>query len=774
MEDTTAVELRRVAHSQVLVGDGAVAVRIQPGGGTSLEATPGIINALTLRALPPLRGRARAAELAGRDAVLAAALDDLVAGRQIQLVGAAGAGRRAVALALVDLAAARSLPGAVLLGGPEPYSLDSLYSRLAGLFFDVRWHEPDEQALRAVTERLAPSGLITVTDFDLSGDEAQRLLQTFPQCRFVVTSSVPTLQDRAAVHAVTPLTEDDAVALVRGVLGRELTEPERAQALAAHARALGRAAALVTSAAFLRRAAEDPRRTGLVALPPEQQTALLVAGLEDRVRQVLAALAAFGPAPGWLFPLLGPGGQATDPAALVAALEYPGLITLVEDGYAAETGSVGIPDVAGVAERLCAAYDQAVAPNAPSPVPPPRFALEVVRALIAAQAWDPACRLARAAAVAAMSAGRVGPWSELVSFGAQAARAAGRREDLRYFLHEQHTDALLRNDAAAAAAVLLALAALLRPAAPLSSVPRLGRSRAGRALRTGRRAAMAGHGTGAATMVVVVAAAAGALVGAGQHPKTAAGAGHGTSVAVGAAWTAASPTTAPSWTVTLSSTPTSPLPAAAGAMTAQFPVIRAGVANASERAALNKALEQPILTGADLIAEQKQQETAAGLSTAETFQLAEKTTVTQTGDLLSVLYSYGQDAGGPGQPGAVSLLIRKDTGSVVPQQAILSAAVATPAGASKLQSAVLAYVPSALGINGGAYPLASGCEQSYGNSLVGPAMDVGSGTVTFYVSTVQGGCAGAMPAVVPFDKLTGLINPLIVQLAQVPAGVGVR
>lgn len=124
-------------------------------------------------------------------------------------------------------------------------------------------------------------------------------------------------------------------------------------------------------------------------------------------------------------------------------------------------------DAVAIAERLCHLYVDEKSAGRETGAPT-GFALAVARILCAAQQWDAACRLARAAADDAVASGQLAPWSELLALGVQAAREAGRREDLRYFLRRQHTDALVRNDTAAAAGILLLLAELARsvPAPP--------------------------------------------------------------------------------------------------------------------------------------------------------------------------------------------------------------------------------------------------------------------------------------------------------------------
>ncbi|MEY9931232.1 hypothetical protein ABH926_005881 [Catenulispora sp. GP43] len=777
---STSVDIQRVHRSQVLVGDGNVSVLIQPGGETTLQAGEGLLDSLTLRGLPALRVPPSRGALVGRSSLIAAAAADLDAGRHVQLVGASGVGRAAVARALVVHSAAAQRPGAVLLAGAEPHTLDSLYTRLSGLFFDALWHRPDEPALRAVTGRLGPSGLIVIADCDLAGAEPGRLLETFPQCRFLVTSASasPALEASGSVHEVTALTLADVDLLVAQALGRELSDPEREQAQTAHRLAGGRVAALVTSAAFLRRAAASPQPTELVALPPDRQAELLLAGFDEPTRRVVAALAAFGPAPAWLFPALTENVSGPDSDNLALALAQAGLIQESDDGYAISedatnaAGNVPATETHAIAERLRSAYEQA------SASPPAAFSLEVVRALIAVRDWEPASRLARQASAHAVAAGRMEPWSELVSLGAQAAQEARLTDDLGYFLRQRHTDALLRDDLAAAALLLTALMALPH-AIPPPTPALLTRVRpARRVLSTGRHLAMAGHGAGAVAATVAVAAVAGAAVGSAQSSRPAAATrppAATSSAPALAAWMNPATAGAPTWTLTTSATPLTPLTTAAGTVQAQFPVISSGIADPARRTQAETALQQPIrqvVTGvAKLVSSAKSAGIVnSGYGSGSQSVPTETTTITQAGDLVSVVYRFGDpNAAGPGAPGAIAVLMRKDNATLIPQQAVLTAAATTPDGATRLNALVASLLPPSQAT--AVYPpTATGCAQSSAAGFVGPAIGVTADGLTFYVGTAADSCAGGIAVSVPYSKLNGLVNPLIVSLVGVKGG----
>ena len=743
--------MRRVTRSQILVGDGMVSVSVEAGGETTLEPGGERLARLVVRELPGFRVPARS-EPVGRGGLVEQVAAELAAGRSVQLVGASGVGKGEVAAAVVRRLAAAGRPGAWLLAGGEPHDLESLYRRLAGLFFDLLWYQPDEAALREVTRRLRPRGIVVVTDCELAGETA-RLVESFPECVFLLTSTTPTLGDQGSVHEVAPLTPDEAGELVCRVLGRELRDAEGEQVRRAYELAGGRIAALVTCAAFLRRVADDPRRTELVALPPAEQAALLISGLDEPARRVLRALAAFGPASAGLFPMLAD--TAADAEGMVSRLAYAGLIREADEGYAAAEDAAALErrvtadQARHIGEGLRGVYETRGVSR-----PPAAFALEVVRALVAAESWDPASRLARAAAADAVGGGRVPAWSELIALGADAARAAGRRDDLRYFLRQQHTDALLRNAAAAAALLALALAELLRvPLAP-TSAPAPHRPRVTRSLLHGaRRAATVGHGVGAVAAAIVVAAVAGGVVGATQSPDSLSGGSGAQANAV--------PSTAPTWVITMSSTPLTPIPDAPGTIPAQFPLLTSGASPAA-RAKIDTQLQQPLraeLGAAYMTAKADQ---TVGLASAVSSGSAEKTSAQQAGALESVVYEFNSTA--VYQAASAALLLRTDTGAIIPQSEILTARAETGAGAARLNAIVSSLLPASASIR---TVMAVGCEEPLGDTFVAPAIAVTSSGLTFYISTDGlAGCTGDTAVAVPFNRLTGLVNPLIVQLSQ--------
>ena len=748
----------------VLVADGAVAVQVDVAGETTLTSSDERLERIVARRLPLFRAPQRS-EPVGRDRYVVGVFDSLAAGRSAQLVGPEGSGRREVASTVVRRLAAAGAAGAWLLEGAQAHTLDSLYTRLAGLFFDIRWHEPDESVLRELTRRLHPGGVLVVTDCELPAAEVARLLESFPDCLFLLTSSTATLGGLGAVHELDPLSLHQACELVRRTLGRALRENEERQTRHAYELARGRVAPLVTFAAFLRRVADDPRHTDLVDLPPAQQEAYIVSGLEAGEQRLLRALSAFGAAPLELLSILA--GTEIDAAATVSRLAAAGLVREVDAGFTASAGAaaaVGVQVPAQESSRIGEELYRVYLAPGQAPRPPAPLALAVVQALVTtAQAWDLASRLARVAAADAVAAGRVPVWSKLVALGAQAAKAAGRHDDQLYFLRQQHTGALLRNDAAAAAAITAALAELLRlsPPAPAPSPARLSRSpkarprSASRAMSGIKHVATAGHGAGGVAAAVVAAAVAGGAVGALQ------GSGPPSGPQAATAGSAIS-TSAQAWAITTSPKPLSPLSAAGVTLTAQYPLLAAG-ASGARQASVDALLQQPLREEfADLESHAKASLLTGNLGDSAT----EKTTAHQAGALESVVYDFGEtDTDFVSQVAAISLVLRTDTGAVLPQSQILTPQAQSGVGAARLNALVNSLLPASTSAQTSV--AAVGCRQPFDGADVSPAIAVTATGLTFYVSTNVYTCDGDTPVAVPFDRLDGLVNPLVEQLASI-------
>jgi hypothetical protein len=410
-------------------------------------------------------------------------------------------GRKAIAEAVVRRLGAAGVAGVQLMAGAEPHSLESVYRRLVQVFFGVAWFQPDEAVLRVEAARADLRALIVITDCDLQPADLGRLLGTFPQCRFLLTSRQRTLEhDAGAAYEVDPLTPGQARELITRVLGSNPAGLQNLQAEEAWRLADGHVLRLLQHAAFLDRTASRPGATASLPVPLQQQVAILVAGLSEPARRVLIALSTFS--------------LALDPSVFSAVTGLPAAAhsadELLSAGLISPYGAAYqiSPDAAVVLARAGERTDPQVAADgltALRDAPDPHLLLAVARALRAAGHDARASRIARAGAPLALARGEVEVWIQMVALGTQSAMTARRKPDLEYFLNEQHTDSLLRGDTVAAAAALAALAALLSDHQATPTAVHTG-TRAPRAVRRTRRALSAGHGAGAAGAAVAAAA----------------------------------------------------------------------------------------------------------------------------------------------------------------------------------------------------------------------------------------------------------------------------
>jgi len=499
----SAVMVRDVFRSQVAVGDGNVQILVDMEGSTQFGHVQGGV-ALQVRDVPVLTPRARR-DLVGRDALIEQVSWDLYRQTSVQLFGAPGVGRTAVAEAVLrQLAAVR---GVELRPQNQPHTLESLYRRLVHVFFGEIWYQPEEAVLRLEVARADLHALIVIMDCDLDHEDLSRLLGSFPGCTFLLTSRRQTLsEDIGAAYEVDPLTPGQARQLVTRELGSDLAGLQNLQWTEAYRLAGGQVQRLMEHVAFIKRAATRPGHTDLQLAPLKEQVAILVAGLSEPARQVLIAMATFGItlAPALFGAVTGLPGAVRAAGELVAA----GLVKEEGDAFSITLDAAQIVAEGGERTDPKVAADGLMPLLEASDPPDPHLLLAVARALRDAGNDAYTSWLTRAAAPLALAAGEVEVWIRLVALGAQAASKSRRKLDLEFFLNEQHTSSLLRGDTIAAAAALAALGELLSnqhaPAPAATRTARQGRQ-GRRLIRQGRRALSVHHGVVAAAAIVAVA-----------------------------------------------------------------------------------------------------------------------------------------------------------------------------------------------------------------------------------------------------------------------------
>src|SRR5579872_793672 len=251
------VVVRDIVRSQVAVGNGNVQVQVSVDGVSRISQRDGGVE-LRLREIPPLPLTGRA-ELVGRDTICEQAWQALSAGTSVQLFGRPGVGRSAVAESLLRRASEAGTSCVALHPDNEPHTLDSLYRRLMEVFFDVRWHQPEEAVIQVEAARFGLRALIMITDCDIAADDVSRLLGTFPGCTFLLTSHRRTLMDDAGTALeVDPLTPGQARELITRALGGAPAGLANVQWEEAYRLAGGQVQRLAEHIAFIRRAQSRP------------------------------------------------------------------------------------------------------------------------------------------------------------------------------------------------------------------------------------------------------------------------------------------------------------------------------------------------------------------------------------------------------------------------------------------------------------------------------------------------------------------------------------
>ena len=447
-----------MSGSQVAVGNGNVLIKLSMEGASRFGEREGGVE-LRPREIPVpvIPGRA---DLIGRDELIEQVCQDLLRGKTVQLFGAAGVGRSAVAEAVLRRQAAARVRAVQILPRNEPYTLESLYARLVEAFFGVTWYEPEEAVLRMEVAKAGLSALIMVVDCDLGSDDLERLLASFAGCTFLLTSRRQTLpEDAGAAYEVDPLTSDQAQDLITRSLGGDPSWSQSLQWEEAYRLTGGQVQRFAEHVAFIKRTATRPGQTDLLNVPVKEQVAILLAGLSEPARRAAIALSTYRLtlAPRVFGAVTGLPGAADSAAELITA----GVVT--EEGTAFRIAPDAAEVLAGTGELTdpSVAADGLMALLAETDPPDPHLVLAVARAVHEAGDDTRTTRLTRAGAPRALAAGEIAIWAGLVALGFQAATSSRRKADLIFFLNEQHTGALLQGDKIAAAAALAALGELL-------------------------------------------------------------------------------------------------------------------------------------------------------------------------------------------------------------------------------------------------------------------------------------------------------------------------
>ncbi|MFI1200715.1 hypothetical protein ACH4VR_14910 [Streptomyces sp. NPDC020883] len=441
--------------------------------------------------------------LFGRDDIVAQAAWELAEGTSVQLYGAAGVGKQAIAEAVHRKLAERGRRGHILWPRPgETLTPAILYQRLAEVFFGKPFlREVDETALRAALADVSDVH-ITVFDCALDQPDVARVLQTFSGCTFLFTAPYPTLPASGAAHHIQPLGREAAIELLSSELGLALG-PVGLQHLQfdhVYEMAEGRPQRLFQYAQFIkgsdqwraratREPYDQPPPVDPDQLSPQHQAEALAIALSEPARRVMVALATFGAplAAAWFAPVTG------DPRAADAGPELHdrrlvvhryGAYQITEEAASAVRSQNWAPTSATTAaEGLLSALMPApttVPTSEPvsepttvdePPAPEPYLLLSVARALYDTQEWALLVRFVKVAAPIALTAGRGQIALHLYALGKIAATRSGRPNDVDYYtLAEEQTRNVLTGDKAAVVAALALLSAPVAPTAKIGSL----------------------------------------------------------------------------------------------------------------------------------------------------------------------------------------------------------------------------------------------------------------------------------------------------------------
>ncbi|QKW21571.1 ATP-binding protein [Kitasatospora sp. NA04385] len=451
--------------------------------------------------------------LLDRDHDIEALLEQLRAGRSVQLVGQAGSGRSALLAAVAEAAGELAPDGVVRLSGYRR-TVPDLLQELFAVTHQAPDFRPDREQLAELLAGVA--AVVVIDDVEPVGEELEELLALAPECAFLIATAPggppPLPGSRLRDHLVAGLSRPACLTLAARLAGRPLDEVERAWAVDLWFESEGLPLRFVRAAALLRQrdvtvdalvAAQEDRRDLFgsvqeyrtpgdpaelerelrrqVPLPSVGESAAparrLVQGLSEPARLVLRlALALGGECP--TAPHL--------PALVDVGLGESALQELVENGLAVSVGGH---------HRLTEGVLEALLPEVeddghglPAPFAPGGIAhgaaehlswwvghasvstrqvaaeAEVIVAVLLAERDadrpEEVLRLARAAAPALALSLRWGAWERALQLGLEAARMLGANAEQGWFHHELGVYALCSGSPQRAVAELEAAIAL--------------------------------------------------------------------------------------------------------------------------------------------------------------------------------------------------------------------------------------------------------------------------------------------------------------------------
>lgn len=305
--------------------------------------------------------------------------------------------------------------------------------------------------------------LILLDDVTLVRTEVEAVLDTAPNCAFVLTSAERRLWGQGQVLALGGLAPDDALALIERELAHPLSPEERSAAADLGRLLAGHPLHLLQVTAFVHD--NDCSLTEITqrlrqAVPAEALTQELLNQLSPPERRVLGTLALFGGAPlghEHLAALTG----LPDPTPVVEKLLQRNLIQAHSPRYSL-TGDLARNwpsawDLTPLAER---ALDYFIRWTEQAQSTPDRLLEEAgaIRNLLTwaveTKHWSETLRLVRALEGTLSLNRQWGAWADILQIGLQAAEALGDRAAKAWAWHQIGTRALCLDDKIAARTAL--------------------------------------------------------------------------------------------------------------------------------------------------------------------------------------------------------------------------------------------------------------------------------------------------------------------------------
>jgi hypothetical protein len=414
--------------------------------------------------------------LIDRETEIATAWEALRAGIPVELYGATGVGKTALARHMAhDPAAAGFVDGVIWL--PVQRAIDDLLQSLFDVLFESDiGDKPSDGEIRRSLQPIR--AVVMLDDPDLAPDQVDLLTDAAPACSFLLTSAQRHLQDRGRAIELGGLSREDAFLLVERTLGHPLTPDDRLAAEEVVAAVHGNPRALLEAAALPRAVAQMPSEQIVQGVRPPPRTLAEVAAVagadkpiealdgqmvetlpapERRALTVLAALSGVRVADEHVAALA----ALSDPAPVLDALEERQLVEADGQLYrAAESVHTVVrhdPAVSAMRQQALTYVISVAESRQRTPsrlIPDHAVIVYLVQYALDTQRWAEALRLVRAVEGSIALVGHWALWGQVLGWGLDAAQRAEDRAGEAWALHQLGTRALCIGETATASGYL--------------------------------------------------------------------------------------------------------------------------------------------------------------------------------------------------------------------------------------------------------------------------------------------------------------------------------